>query len=405
MAARTLSVYLIDKPLLELDLSGVSQPVFIKRFDELQDHVILHLHAASSIPNGWLVRHDSPTPTDDRQIIRILDQDSEYPQVEFIDGNHVLIGTLWDLPPHDAIFKRHRGILELDTLSRNRVLIVGIGSVGSTLAVELAKSGIGRLGLCDPDRLESHNIARHACDLNDLGRLKVHAVADLVRAKNPYLTVDLLPYDPITNQEAFIPYFVESDLIITVTDTPESRRFVNRLALEHSKHLLYGALSARAMSAQVLRVRPNQGPCYTCFESYLGAEDPPRNSEIPYGGDEREAKAQPGLSVDIMPLVQMLAKLTIQQLVRGESEALSSLNDDLIYDYYLWINRRNGQFAGLPPWGQGTISIQRWMPMNVPVHPNCPTCRLEAYMGAQMNQSACELEQWTTLDEDTEDSS
>src|SRR5947208_205763 len=66
--------------------------------------------------------------------------------------------------------------IDLPRLTASRGLVVGLGSGGSTVALELAKSGIGHLILCDPDRLEEHNLVRHECDERYLGESKPRAV-------------------------------------------------------------------------------------------------------------------------------------------------------------------------------------------------------------------------------------
>ena len=79
------------------------------------------------------------------------------------------------IPSHQELYSRNKGILEINILETKRVMIVGLGSFGSQIAIELAKAGVGSFSLFDFDRVELHNLARHTCTINDLGRLKIDA--------------------------------------------------------------------------------------------------------------------------------------------------------------------------------------------------------------------------------------
>ena len=61
--------------------------------------------------------------------------------------------------------------------------------MGSLVAIELAKSGIGNLFLIDPDMLEYHNLCRHQCGLDDVGDLKVNALKRKLLRINPLLNI------------------------------------------------------------------------------------------------------------------------------------------------------------------------------------------------------------------------
>jgi molybdopterin/thiamine biosynthesis adenylyltransferase len=69
------------------------------------------------------------------------------------------------------------------------VTIIGVGAIGSRLAIELAKAGVPSMTIYDPDIIESHNICNQAFDHNMLGMFKVDAVRDMVTA-NGCLDVD-----------------------------------------------------------------------------------------------------------------------------------------------------------------------------------------------------------------------
>src|SRR5207247_4678907 len=76
-----------------------------------------------------------------------------------------------------------------------RVLVAGLGSGGSTVALELAKAGVRLFTLIDPDRIEESNLIRHECDDRYLGWNKAEAVADLIRHRNGEAEVQAMPFD------------------------------------------------------------------------------------------------------------------------------------------------------------------------------------------------------------------
>ena len=77
----------------------------------------------------------------------------------------------------------------LEILKTKKVVIIGMGSGGSLLAVYLAKSGLKNFIFLDDDRLETHNIIRHICDLSHLGRYKTHAVKEFIEKRIPDVNI------------------------------------------------------------------------------------------------------------------------------------------------------------------------------------------------------------------------
>lgn len=76
-----------------------------------------------------------------------------------------------------------------------RIHIVGCGSVGSTLAENLARCGVTKMTLWDFDRVEPHNICNQMFRQQDVGKLKVEALKDILTDINPDIanSVELKP--------------------------------------------------------------------------------------------------------------------------------------------------------------------------------------------------------------------
>ena len=76
---------------------------------------------------------------------------------------------------------------------KGRVHIIGCGSVGSTLAENIARLGVKKFDLWDFDVVEPHNIANQMFTRNDIGRTKIEAVSDLILSINDEAEIKLHP--------------------------------------------------------------------------------------------------------------------------------------------------------------------------------------------------------------------
>ena len=71
----------------------------------------------------------------------------------------------------DRIFRIFsRNPKEREMLRKKHLVIVGVGSVGSAIAVMAARAGVGKFTLIDNDDIDAANLGRHVCDLSHLLR-------------------------------------------------------------------------------------------------------------------------------------------------------------------------------------------------------------------------------------------
>lgn len=73
----------------------------------------------------------------------------------------------------------------------DRIHIIGCGSVGSTIAENLARCGVQKMTLWDFDKVEEHNIVNQMFRIQDVGKPKVEALRDLLTEINPDITAEL----------------------------------------------------------------------------------------------------------------------------------------------------------------------------------------------------------------------
>ena len=285
------------------------------------------------------------------------------------------------IPSRDELYSRSKGILEVNILESKRVMIVGLGSFGSQIAIELAKAGVGSFSLFDFDRVELHNLARHTCTIKDLGRLKTDAIYDAILGKNPYAHVDKFPVNinediPLLNEEV-----AKADIVICATDNNSSRFNLSEALVKQQKIGIFGRAVTRAEGGDVFRYVPG-GPCYCCLIGAgwydTSAEEITNREQLPAytSSEDAEAMIQVGLSSDIEPICNLMVKLALMELSRGKESGISCLEDELVYDYYMWANRRerrHANWAPLPDAGNRP-TILRWYGARIKKVEDCPLC-------------------------------
>lgn len=287
----------------------------------------------------------------------------------------------------EGYYSRSAGLIENGALMKRRVLVIGLGSFGSVIAVDLAKAAVGNFALMDFDRLERHNIVRHACFLKDVGRLKTDAVEELILGKTPYAHVDKFPIDMNTHLDIVAAEIGKADLVICATDNNTSRFALSKLIVKHPKVCLFGRAVTRAEGGDVFRQTPD-GPCYCCLvgnewfdaaaEEITDRESARAAGRIAAYVSEEDADAmvQVGLASDIEPITNLMVKLALVELSKGTASGISMLENELVYDYYMWANRRERRhknWASFSAAGTGP-TILRWYGAKIRQEPSCAVC-------------------------------
>lgn len=149
-----------------------------------------------------------------------------------------------------------------EKLLRSRVLVVGVGGLGSPAALYLAAAGVGTLGLVDGDLVERSNLQRQVLhSTSRLGQAKVESARLLLTDINPEVKIEVHPYRlSAQNAEAIIPQY---DVIIDGTDNFPSRYLLNDACVLAGKPLVHGSLLR--WDGQVTVFWPGRGPCYRCL--------------------------------------------------------------------------------------------------------------------------------------------
>ena len=146
-------------------------------------------------------------------------------------------------------------------LSKSSVIIVGCGALGTTIANNLVRAGIGEIKIVDRDIVEMSNIQRQSLfDEEDIGSPKAWVAGKKLQKVNSKIKLEAIVEDMNnTNIEEVIE---GTDLVIDGTDNMETRFLINDACIKHNIPWVYGgAIGTHGMSMNII---PNDTPCFRC---------------------------------------------------------------------------------------------------------------------------------------------
>ena len=161
-------------------------------------------------------------------------------------------------------------------LRKASVCIVGLGGLGSPAAFYLAAAGVGHLDLVDGDRVDLSNLQRQILYTTaDVGRPKVEAAADRLRALNPGVALRLWP-GPLTPDNAD-EILTAANVVIDATDSPAAKFLIADRCHDHGRPYVHGGITA--FTGQLMTVLPGRTACCRC----LFDAPPPTDGAPPRG--------------------------------------------------------------------------------------------------------------------------
>ena len=143
-------------------------------------------------------------------------------------NNLNLVRSLLQVMSRDAVHSRDA--VSAASLADKHVVLVGIGSLGSQVAMQLARAGAGRLTLIDPDILNAENLGRHVLGIDDLGRNKVDAMRDRLMRDVPTVEVTAVP--SWVELSTSVKALQTADLVVVTTADWHSELWLWRRKLE-----------------------------------------------------------------------------------------------------------------------------------------------------------------------------
>ena len=158
-----------------------------------------------------------------------------------------------------------------EKLLASRVLIIGLGGLGSPVAMYLAAAGVGHLVLVDDDVVELSNLQRQiAHNTNDIGLKKVESAKQTIQNLNADITVTC--YDKRLNEKELSDEVAAANIVIDGTDNFTTRFALNESCVKNKTPLISGAAIRLEGQVSVFNKTPSS-PCYRCLYKDEGELD------------------------------------------------------------------------------------------------------------------------------------
>lgn len=172
-------------------------------------------------------------------------------------SRHILLPQI-DIEGQQAIIKAH-------------VMIVGLGGLGSPVALYLAAAGVGQLTLVDDDEVELTNLQRQIThNTASVGLSKVESAKTSLLAINPAITIHC--HQVRANQDWLSANLTDVTLMIDCSDNADIRYAMNDIALEKNIPWVSGAAVGFTGQVAVFDPRELDAPCYRCLYPALSSE-------------------------------------------------------------------------------------------------------------------------------------
>jgi adenylyltransferase/sulfurtransferase len=192
-------------------------------------------------------------------------------------------------------------------LKNSRVLIIGLGGLGSPVALYLAAAGVGELHLADFDSVDLTNLQRQIIhDSQSVGQSKVDSAIARLASINP--EVKLVAHRSALDADSLDAAVRDVDLVLDCSDNFSTREAVNAACVAASRPLVSGAAIRLEGQLSVFDPRRADSPCYHCLYGH---------------GNETELTcSEAGVVGPLVGLVGSLQALEALKLLAGFGEPL-----------------------------------------------------------------------------------
>ena len=179
----------------------------------------------------------------------------------------------------EQLLRYSRQILlpQVDTVGQEkllaaRVLIVGLGGLGSPVAMYLSASGVGTLVLNDFDSVDLHNLQRQIVHVTDsIGIGKTHSARQQLLRLNPDCNIIELARQ--LDADELAQEVARANVIVDCSDNFATRQLLNRICCEKRKPLVSGAAIRFEGQVTVFHYANETDACYQCLYPDVGEDD------------------------------------------------------------------------------------------------------------------------------------
>ncbi|MND19916.1 Molybdopterin-synthase adenylyltransferase [compost metagenome] len=192
-------------------------------------------------------------------------------------------------------------------LKQSKALIVGLGGLGSPVALYLAAAGVGELHLADFDTVDLTNLQRQVIhDSASVGMSKVDSALQRLQAINP--EISLVAHRQALDEDSLAAAVAAVDLVLDCSDNFATREAVNVACVVAGKPLVSGAAIRLEGQLSVFDPRRDYSPCYHCLYGH--------------GSEAELTCSEAGVIGPLVGLVGSLQALEAMKLLAGFGEPL-----------------------------------------------------------------------------------
>lgn len=192
-------------------------------------------------------------------------------------------------------------------INDSKILIIGMGGLGSPTALYLAATGVGHIIIADFDQVELSNLQRQIIhSTSDIGDDKVNSAKAKLLELNPNITVTVA--NEIMHSDNLASFVKDVDIVLDGTDNFESRFEINKTCVECHKPLISAAVIRFEGQISVFKGYEVDQPCYQCLYSEQG--------------DGRESCVENGVLAPVVGLVGTIQALQAIKILLGLGEQL-----------------------------------------------------------------------------------
>ncbi len=188
------------------------------------------------------------------------------------------------------------------------VLIVGMGGLGSPVAMYLAAAGVGHLIIVDNDKVELSNLQRQiAHSESDIGTLKVDSALTTLQAMNSRVEITTIAQrlDTVLLDELLTQGVT---LVVDACDNFNTRFVINAACLQHRVPLVSGAAIRMEGQVAVFDSRSADSPCYQCLYAA--------------GDDEQASCSRNGVMAPVVGIIGAVQAMEVIKVLTGIGHSL-----------------------------------------------------------------------------------
>lgn len=217
----------------------------------------------------------------------------------------------------------------------SRVLIIGLGGLGSPVAMYLAAAGVGTLVLCDDDKVDLSNLQRQIVHgTADIGTPKSRSAEQTLRALNPDVAIEVI--EQRLSRDELLARLTDIDIVVDASDNFPTRFLLNDACVEMKTPLVSGAAIRMEGQVSVFRNDQPDSPCYRCLYK-----------------DELEIQESCSESGVLAPIVGVIGSIQAVETLK----VLLNVGKELKGKLLIWDG-----------------STMEWRTINLKKDPNCPVC-------------------------------